>query len=393
MKNLTNLIVKKTIIDWKNTNDQRVRSKYGVLEGWTSIAVNLVLTILKGLLGIITGSLALTADAFHTLSDVLTSTVIVISFKVSKKPSDATHPFGHGRMEAIATLVVAILLLVAGVELLKISVNRIIHPKPFEASWLIIAVIWFTVLIKELLARFSRNLGIMIQSGALKADFWHHRTDAISSVLVIIALIGQRMGITHLDGIVGVLVSGVVAYTGWNIAREGVDDLLGKKPSHNLVDKIKREARSFSEVLDIHDLIIHQYGHLMILSFHIEVSDEHTLGHAHTLAEEVEKTINTKFNTYTTVHIDPVNTRDPELKKIRSALKEILSRRKENISFHDLRIVGESISKNVLFDLVIDPNMKDIEINLLVQELKNILPDMFHSVKGVTIEVEPRYAQ
>lgn len=391
MRTFVHFIARKWIRDWEDSHDPEVRNRYGSMEGWVSIVVNFVLFVVKGVFGVLTGSVSLIADSFHTLSDVLTSVVIVASFRMAKKPSDASHPFGHGRMEAIAAVVVAVLLMVVGVEIFKSSVDRILHPKDFDASWLVIGIILSTVIIKELLARFSRELGRMIRSTALEADFWHHRSDAISSVLVALAFFGQRFGFPHLDGPAGIIVAVMIAYAGWEIAKKGIDDLLGANPSNDLVQRVKSTVREFPDVLDVHDLIVHQYGQATVLSFHIEISDEHSLKFGHTLVEKVEIVINEKFHTHTTVHLDPVNLRDPELKEIGAFLKNWFNEGEGNVSFHDLRTVGEE-AKTVRIDLVIDPKMKDNEIGELERALREALIDAFPSVVGVDVEVEPRYA-
>ncbi len=364
-----------------------------MLEGWVSIIVNSFLFLLKGIFGVLTGSVSLIADAFHTLSDISTSVVIIISFRVAKKPSDASHPFGHGRMEAVATVIVAVLLAVAGLEILKGSLERFFHPVDFKTSWGIIGLIVFTIVIKEWLARFSRDLGKAIESDTIEADYWHHRTDAISSFFVIVAFVGQRFGLSALDGIVGILVAGMIVYTGWEIARKGIDDLLGKRPSNRLVQRVKKSVRAFSEVIDVHDLVIHQYGRFMVLSCHIEVSDRLSLKYAHDLAEEVENTINQQFQTYTTVHLDPVNTEDVELREIRLFLKRCLGKWKNKwVSYHALKVETDDSGKAIFFDLVADPNMKDHEIESLTKNVQQSLLKAFPEVKKVNIDVEPRYA-
>ena len=392
MKHFVRFLVKKWIRDWEDIHDQDVRSLYGSLEGWVSIVVNLFLFFLKGVFGLISGSVSLIADAFHTLSDVSTSIVILVSFRISKRPSDASHPFGHGRMEAIAAVIVAVLLLATGIEIFKGALDRIIHPRSFNASWLVICIIASTVIIKELLAQFSKVLSKMIESATLEADFWHHRTDAISSILVILAFIGQRFGIIIVDGVVGIVVAIMIGYTGWQIARKGIDDLLGKRPAKDLIRKVKETVRSYSQVMDVHDLIIHQYGQRMVLSFHIEISEEISLKNAHTLAEEVERAVNKKFHTYATVHLDPVNAQDPELIKIRKLLNYSIEEWRGKFAVHDIRTVGEDGIKNVLFDLTVDPGIKDKEIEMVKQKLQKVLLDTYPSIAGVVIEVEPRYA-
>lgn len=392
LRTFVGFIVKKTIREWENTDDPAVRNRYGGLEGWVSVSVNFLLFLLKGIVGFIAGSVSLIADAFHTLSDVLTSVIVIVSFRIAKKPSDASHPFGHGRMEAIASVMVAVLLLVAGVEIFKEALGQILHPKSFNASWWVIGIIAFTVVIKELLARFSRELGRIIGSLTLEADFWHHRTDAISSVLVILAFIGQRLGVTALDGVAGMAVAGMIGYTGWRIARGGIDDLLGLRPPKQLVKQVKDTVRAIPDVSDVHDLIIHQYGKNIVLSLHIEISENMSLRQAHTLAEHVENIVNEKFHTHTTVHIDPVNLDDPEIIQMRKHVTALLEQCEGTCSSHDLRTVGEDRAKNVVFDLTVDPKMKQKEIDLLTRKLKESLMGAFPSVVGVAIEVEPLYA-
>jgi len=392
VKKFVRFIARKWIYGYDNIHNQEVRSKYGLLEGWVSIIVNFLLFIAKSILGILTGSISLIADSFHTLSDVSTSLVIVVSFRMAKKPSDATHPFGHGRIEAIATVVVAILLSVAGIEIIKSAAGRLLHPRNFEASWWIIGIIAFTILIKEFLARFAREIGKLIQSHTIQADFWHHRTDALSSILVILAFVGHRFGVLYLDGAAGILVGGMIIYTGWEIARKGVDDLLGTQPSEELVQSVKKTVRAFPEVLDVHDLIVHQYGQKMVLSFDIEVSEDLSLKSAHAIAERVEKTINKKFNTHTTVHLDPVNINDPEIKKLHNFLNKLLNQYDEVVSFHDLRIVDKKGTKDIFFNLVLNPEVKDKEAEDLKLKIKDALLNTFPSVNNVILEIEPKYA-
>ena len=392
MKRFTRFIVRNRIRDWKDVKNQEVRSQYGVLEGWTSIVVNLILFLIKGILGIITKSVSLIADSFHTFSDTLTSLVILVSFKMAKKPSDRGHPFGHGRMEAVSTLVVAVLLIVVGIEIGKTAIGRIVHPEKINVSWFIIAVIVGTIIIKELTAQFSRELGLMIGSAALEADFWHHRSDAISSLFVIIALVGQRFGWIFLDGFAGVLVAGIIIFTGWDIAKKGIDDLLGKPPSLTLVEEIKQMIKQVPEILDVHDVIIHQYGQSMVMSLHIQLSDTFSLKEAHGLAEQVEKMIYSEYQTYATVHIDPINIHDPDIQKLNEQLNGFLETLPEHVSYHDLRFSDGKESRSVFFDLVVDPEMKEEGVKQLKNQLYGVVQKTCPNVKRIIIEVEPRYA-
>lgn len=392
LKKLVKTIVRLSIRNYQETRDPETRHRYAAMSSWVSILINGLLALLKGVFGLITGAVSLIADAFHTLSDVSTSVVIVLSFRMARKPSDTHHPFGHGRMEAVATLIVAVILIVAGIEILKSGIERTLHPKPFTASWTVIGIIGFTILVKQLLADFSMELGRMIDSQALKADSWHHRTDALSSVLVLAAFLGRRMGLSSLDGPAGVIVAGMIVYTGWRIAINGIDELLGKKPPAILVRQVKEAVRSFPDILDVHELIIHQYGQMRVMSFHIQVADNLSIKKVHELTEQVENKINDQFQTHVTIHCDPVNIHDPELNRIRAFVKEILQEW-EGVTYHDLRIAGRKKSKRVFFDLVVNPEMKEADVDGLEQKLRDSLPDRFPYIESVVIEIEPKYVQ
>ena len=391
LERFTRYIVRRTIAGWDNADDPRVRHAYAAMEGWVSIAVNVILAIVKGIFGAITGSVALTADAVHTLSDVSTSVVILVSFRIAKKPSDAAHPFGHGRMEAVGTVIVAVLLMVIGIEIGKGAVERLIHPQPFEASWVVMLIILATIIVKELLARFSRILGAMIDASSLHADFWHHRSDAISSALVLIAFIGQRFGWVYLDGVAGLLVAAMIVYTGWKVVKEGIDDLLGKKPSPELIRDVKSAVKAFPEILGIHELIVHDYGNERVMSFHIQVSDEMALKDVHDLSEKVEEQINTRFRTHATVHCDPVNIRDPDTRRARSIVGGIIEVC-DCASYHDLRITESGDGRSIVFDLMVDSMMKEGAVQELTDRIRTALFEAFSDVTEVNIEIEPMYA-
>jgi len=388
---LTQKIVKRSITNYTSIQDQSVRTRYGLLAGWSSIVINVVITLVKGIFGLITGSVSLIADAFHSLSDVATSLVLIVSFKVAQKPSDASHPFGHGRMEAVATLIISVLLIVAGIELLRSGITRIVSPRPFNASWVVIILVLITIIMKEGLARFTQNLAKMSSSSAIEADFWHHRTDAISSLLVIVAFIGQRLGLLILDGVIGILVAGIIVYTAWHIARKGIDDLLGRPPSPELVKNIKTTASGFPQVLDVHDLIVHYYGSQMILSLAIEVEASLSLKAAHALAEQVEASLDREFNAYTTVHCDPVDKENPDLIRIQRWLRIWTRKCRDQISFHNLTIDKQSGQQTVNVDLRIDPRMNEKEIDTLEEQLREALMKRFPDLSGLALNIEPRY--
>jgi divalent metal cation (Fe/Co/Zn/Cd) transporter len=243
-----------------------------------------------------------------------------------------------------------------------------------------------------LLGRFTMILSRMINSSALKADSWHHRTDALSSVLVLVAFVGQYFKFPAMDGITGIFISCFICWTGWFVARDGIDDLLGKRPSDELVQKIKQTVRECPEVLDMHDLIIHQYGQQMVLSLHIQISEGFSLREAHRISEKVEKKILEKFGGHATIHLDPVNMTDPEHNQIRKYVHDFLGQCDFSVKYHDLRVVEENTGRSVLFDLVIEPSVKEGQIMTLKESLEKSIQNAFPSIHKIQIKVEPKYA-
>lgn len=392
MKKIVKWIVSKFIKDHQNINDLKIRSKYGSLEGWVSIVVNIILFVVKLVIGVAINSVALIADAVHTLADSATSVVIIVGFKIANKPSDKEHPFGHGRMEPIATLIVSVLLFVAGVELLEKSVHSIFHPQVTTASLGVILLITGTILIKELMARFSYILGDMIDSKALKADALHHRSDVISTALVVVALIASRFGFNYIDGIMGVCVSLIIFYSAYEIAKEAVDPLLGEAISKEMLKEIDKIAKSHSGILGVHDIIFHKYGQKSIISLHVEVSDKEDVNKLHELSEDVENAISKRMGGMVTAHIDPVNKDHPKYEIIAQTIREIIAEDKRVNSFHELRIIGCKRDKcNVVFDIALEENADEQETHYIIQSIREKFKNKFPEMKTV-IKAEPKFA-
>lgn len=392
MKKFTRLIAAKFIKNYQRTNDLKVRAQYGALEGWTSIVINTLLFVLKLVIGLSIRSVSLIADAVHTLSDSATSIVVIIGFRLAKKPSDKEHPFGHGRMESIAALIVSVLLFMAGIELLEKSVRWIVHPRTSTASSTVILLIFATIIVKELMARFSYQLGEIIDSQTLKADAIHHRTDAATTVLVVIALIATRFGYNNIDGIMGVGVSLIIFYSAWLIAKEATDPLLGQAPSKETIKEIEKLAMSRKGVLGVHDIIFHKYGQTSIISLHIEVSDKDSAFKLHTLSEDVEDRITQKMGGMAIVHIDPINKEHPCYEAITQALKEIISEEATVASFHELRIVGDDVNKcKVVFDIALEEDTDELETYDIVHSIREKFKNRFPEMRTV-VKAEPKYA-
>lgn len=348
---LTELILKITTRTTRKLSKLEERSRIGRLEAWVSMIINGLLFAVKLALGLMINSLSLIADAIHTLSDVATSIVVLFGFKLSGKPADKEHPYGHGRIEYVTTLIIAIMLGVVGFEFIKSAVGRLVQPVPISAGWGILAAIFFTILVKVWLGKFSLDLGNRIDSSTLKADAWHHTSDAISSVLVLIAVWGSQLGYPALDGIGGVLVGVYLIYSGFAIAREAINPLIGEPPSPELIHQIRQLCRTQPKVMDAHDIIVHNYGQYKFLGLHIEVNSKLTAQEAHDVAESVSAMLEKEQSAYSTVHIDPIDPDNEAVHEVLILLEKLVPQSEVFVGFHDVRVVSTPEHKVILFDV------------------------------------------
>ena len=387
MKIVARWLVRKWIPDYRDVDNVKVRARYGGLEAWTSIAVNAVLFVVKLVLGLMIGSVALIADAIHTLSDTGTSIIILIGFRIAKRPGDKEHPYGHGRAESIATLIIAVLLIVTGLELLRSAALRIYRPALTveRISWVVGGILVGAILIKELLARFAHELGVTIKSKTLEADCWHHRSDAFSTVLVLVAMVGAHYGYLRVDGMAGVAVALIVIWSGYIIMREAVGPLLGEKPSAELLGEIEKTALLLPGVRGVHNVMVHRYGQINLVSLHIEVPDDKPAGELHALSEEVEDAISAKLGGDAVVHIDPLNAEHERYAEVREVVMQETARDDRIGSFHDLRITEADGQVQAEFDIVVDGYDEQNRAEQIVGQLANQVGDR---LAGVTVKIK-----
>ncbi|MEN2984496.1 MAG: cation diffusion facilitator family transporter [Dictyoglomaceae bacterium] len=287
------------------------RKEIGYLEGWISIIGNIILFIFKFISGIYLNSISLTADAFHSLSDVLTSIVVILGFKFGEKPADKKHPFGHGRIEQIATLIIAFMLLIIAYDLGKSSFERIIKPQKVSFNIFIVFLMFFSALFKEWMARFSIFLGNKINSSTLIADAWHHRSDAFASALVAFGLLAINYGLYIIDGIMGFFVSLLLLWVGIDLIKNSSSFLIGEAPTQEFINKIKNIVFSIPGVLDYHDISIHDYQNNKVITLHIVVDNNISAKDAHDIALKVQDSIKENIQgSQVIVHIDPKGERE-----------------------------------------------------------------------------------
>ncbi len=353
------------------------RNQIGIFQGWVSTTVNLVLFIFKLFIGLMTGAVSLIADAIHTLSDVITSLIVIWGFTQAKKPADMGHPYGHGRAEYIATLIISILLCVAGIEFIETAVHRIQNPILIISDWWMVIILGLTIIIKEITARYAEFLSSKIASGLLHADAWHHRTDAISSVLVLMALIAGNFGYPSIDGWAGLFVALILIYTGFDIARDSVDDLIGKPPDIMELDAIREIALSVPGALGVHDISVHSYGHDRFVNIHAEINAKKSAAEAHDISEEIESRLEKAMGVEPTVHLDPVNPDDPLVKEVRSFLTENKKLDDRITGIHDIRVVNTDNHHVILFGINIKLGLSQKETVICKQELTALLKQKF----------------
>jgi cation diffusion facilitator family transporter len=279
----------------------------GFLEAWVSISGNVALFVFKLLAGLALNSIALVADAFHSLSDVLTSIVVLIGFFFGSKPADSDHPHGHGRLEHVATLLIAFTLFAVAVGMGRGSLERILRPQPVRFDLAIVILLLLSAGFKEWLASFSAYLGERIHSSTLVADAWHHRSDAIAALLVAVGLLVSPLGYFWLDGVLGLFVTGLLAWVAWDLSRASINELIGRAPDPKMVDAIDTLARAQPGVLSCHGISVHDYIHRAEVSLHIVVEERLNIVEAHRVAQTVEKNLKEELGPQfsISVHVDP----------------------------------------------------------------------------------------
>ena len=271
---------------------------------WSSIIGNIFLAAVKFWAGFMIGSVSIIADAWHTLSDSVTSVIVILGLKFSNKPADREHPFGHGRAEIIATLIIAVLLAVVAFNFGLESIKRLIERKAIAFNTFALIVMIISVIIKEAMARYATYAGKESNFKALFADAWHHRSDGLASLLIVIGiLIGPYFW--WIDSVLGILVSILILYTAFSLARDAINPLLGELPEAGTIEQIKRICRSkIDDPINIHHFHIHRYGQHTELIFHISFASDIYLKDAHKLISEIEKTIRTELQVETTIHLE-----------------------------------------------------------------------------------------
>ena len=351
MKLLARLFIKNS----GDTADPAVRMAYGRLCGIVGIALNLLLFALKYFAGVVSGSIAITADAFNNLSDAGSSAISLLGFRLSGKKPDPHHPFGHGRIEYISGLAVAIMIVVMGVELFMSSVRKIAAPTPVEIGLLPAAILLVSILVKVYMFAYNRSIGKKISSAAMAATGTDSLSDSIATAVVLLSMGVSYLFDVNIDGYAGVLVALFILYAGADVARDTLSPLLGQAPDPELVSKIEELVMSSPAVIGMHDLVVHDYGPgRLMISLHAEVDGRGDIFELHDSIDTVERKLKETLGCDATIHMDPVETDNELLAAERSALNEALSGVNGLRGIHDLRMVMGPSHTNLIFDVVMD---------------------------------------
>lgn len=354
---MTQFLIQHFVPDYRNTGDSAVRTAYGRLAGIVGILCNLLLFAGKFTAGTLFGSVAVAADAFNNLSDASSNIVTLLGFWLGSRPADEEHPFGHARYEYLAGLALSVTILVIGAQLVKESVEKILAPTPVVFSWLTVAVLAVSILVKLWLSLFYHRMGEAITSDTLEAAAADSRNDALSSGAIILSLFITRFtGIDRVDGVMGLLVAVFVIVSGANMVRDTLSPLLGKAPDPELVRYVEQKIMSYEGVLGIHELMIHDYGPgQRFASVHVEIPAEQNVLVAHDMIDNIENDFKENDHLLMTIHYDPIVTNDPLVNQLRTVVTEAAHQMDSSFKVHDLRIVPGQTHTNVVFDCVV-PN-------------------------------------
>ncbi len=380
------------IKDSENCSDKKVRARYGKFCSVFGIVMNVILCALKGLIGFLSGSLSIVSDAVNNLSDASSNVITLFGFRLAERPADEEHPYGHGRYEYIAGLMVALVILVIDIELFKESIKKIITPTSVEFSTVTFIVLTVAIAVKILMALVYLSAGKKIESKTIIATAVDSRNDVLTTLLVLISVIINKVFDINVDGYAGVILSILVFISSFSLIKDSTSLILGKGASKETVDKLKDKLLSYPEVLGIHDLMVHDYGvGNQFASVHVEMSSKEDPLKSHEVIDEIEREVFKETNVHLVIHYDPINIDDALLLEMYKYLTEEVKNLNENITVHDLRIL-RGVEKHIaIFDMVIGNEIKikeEVAKKYISQKVAEKYPDF-----SCNITVEKSYVQ
>jgi cation diffusion facilitator family transporter len=379
---------------FENIDEPGTRLRYGIVAGWVSILVALVLFVLKVVLASLADSVSILADAFHLLSHLANSAVLVLSFRMASRPATAETPFGHGRMEHVAPLVMSIFLFVSGIQIAERAVHQALHPAPVHYWTLLPWILLLTILVKQWLAGFIRYLGERVRSHAILVNAFHHRIEAAVTLAVIAGLVaGHHFERPEFDGYIGIAAALWILYLGFQHGREAVLPLLGRAPGRELIESIRMTARSVEGIEDVHEIIVHDYGNMYILTLHAEIPEHLGPDRMHAVSEHCEARLRKQFRGEVVCHTDPLLELTPELKAVEHRFRQVVDEMDEIVSYHDFRLVAFSPGKLILVaDIDAAEEIPEKDFPSVAKKLERRVLEVLPEVEYCTFYVTPKFA-
>ena len=379
------------IKDRRNYDSPAVRQAYGVLSGAVGIGLNILLFLGKWIAGTLSGSIAITADAFNNLSDAGSSIITLIGFRLSGQAPDPEHPFGHGRMEYISGLLVSVAILVMGFELIRSSFGKLRDPELIESSALVLGILLASILVKVYMFYYNRSLSKKLDSAAMKATSVDSLSDTVATTLVLIATVISKYTGLILDGWFGILVGIFIVYTGGSTLKETIDLLIGQPPKKEFIDEIREIVLGHSLVYGVHDLIVHDYGPgRRMISLHAEVAVDGDIQDIHEQIDHIEHELQEKLNCSATIPMDPIVPDDKEVLEMKAKVEAMVQSLDEAFSMHDFRMVKGTTRTNLIFDVEV-PRKTSLTDN----EIMNRLKEQVHGLPGskyfAVIQIDHEY--
>ena len=383
-------LIRRFVPDWQQVQRTDVRERYGTLAAAVGILSNIFLCIIKGLIGLFSGSIAVTADAVNNLSDAGSSVITLLAFKIAGKPADEEHPYGHARMEYISGMAVSFIIILLGLELMGSSFEKILHPEEVGISALTYLVLIVSIAVKLWQGMFNRNLGKRISSEALQATAADSLNDVFSTGAVLLSTLVYQFTAIPIDGWVGMLVAIFITVSGVKLIMETGSPLLGQAPDPQMVRELEEKITAYDGVIGIHDLQVHNYGPGRVFAtVHAEVPANRDILVSHDIIDNIEREVGHEMNLNLVIHMDPVVTDDERLNQLHAQVQQIVAGIDSNLSMHDFRAVFGPTHTNLVFDVVVPPgfSLSDSELSRRIEQQVQTLGSYF-----CVITVDHNYA-
>lgn len=357
---MTNFILKTFMKDYSDNKDSATRKKAGFLSSTVGIVCNIILFVSKFIIGTIANSVAIISDAFNNLTDCLSCIITMFGYNLASKPADKEHPFGHGRMEYFTSLIIAVFIIIVGFEFFKTSLSRIFNKEDIDVTYFTIIVLVLSILLKFWMYLFNKKMSTIFNNQAMMATSYDSLSDAMTTSITLIGSIISLFTSFPIDGVIGLIVSGLIIKTAISIIKDTLDELLGKPADKETTQQLLDIVMSHQGILGVHDLMIHNYGpNNMIASLHAEVDAKQNVLEAHDTIDNIEKEIFEKMKIMTTIHLDPIETDNIQLNQYKTIVSKVLNEIDPELSFHDFRMVVGQTHTNLIFDVIINDKYRD----------------------------------